>query len=140
MTHPAITTEIHQTLNAHRYRAAQIALNGDLRDFESNQIDLGVGKIFNLDRTGDAGLQANAPSHRATNPEDRGQPDFDVLLIRNIDVRYKRHGLYQPCRCLWVGSGQITRTTRLRRTILQLRHIFFTDVLTFIAISGYSPA
>jgi hypothetical protein len=37
-----------------------------------------------------------------------------------------------PCLCLWVGSEQITRTTRLRRTILQLRHIFFTDVLTFI--------
>lgn len=26
----------------------------------------------------------------------------------------------------------MTRTTRLRRTILQLRHIFFTDALTFI--------
>jgi hypothetical protein len=34
-----------------------------------------------------------------------------------------------------VGSEQITRTTRLRRTILQFRHIFFTEALTFIALS-----
>ena len=26
----------------------------------------------------------------------------------------------------------MTRTTRFRRTILQLRHIFFTDALTFM--------
>ena len=37
-----------------------------------------------------------------------------------------------PCRCLWRGSEQITRTTPFRLTILQLRQIFFTDALTFI--------
>src|SRR3990172_2837918 len=92
MTHPAITTEIHQTLNAHRYRAAQIALNGDLRDFESKQIDLGVGEIFDLDRTGDTGRQTNSSRHRATDTENRSQSDLDMLLIRNINVRYTRHG------------------------------------------------
>jgi hypothetical protein len=30
---------------------------------------------------------------------------------------------------------QITRTTRLRRTILQLRQIFFTDARTFMIFS-----
>jgi hypothetical protein len=30
---------------------------------------------------------------------------------------------------------QITRTTPLRRMILQLRQIFFTDASTFIAVS-----
>jgi len=34
---------------------------------------------------------------------------------------------------LWRGSLQITRTTPLRRMILQLRHIFFTDASTFIS-------
>lgn len=39
----------------------------------------------------------------------------------------------QPWRCLWRGSVvQITRTTPRRRTILQLRQIFFTDARTFI--------
>ena len=42
----------------------------------------------------------------------------------------------QPWRCLCRGSlEQITRTTPLRRTTLQLRHIFFTEALTFIAYS-----
>src|SRR5512135_861510 len=44
--------------------------------------------------------------------------------------------LNQPWRCLWRGSLlQITRTTPLRRTILQLRHTFLTDAWTFICFS-----
>src|SRR4029078_13133452 len=39
----------------------------------------------------------------------------------------------QPWRCLWRGSVQITRTTPLRRMILQLRHIFLTDAATFMS-------
>src|SRR5919204_3646583 len=42
---------------------------------------------------------------------------------------------YQPWRCLWRGSEQITRTTPLRRTILHLRQIRFTDAITFIRSS-----
>jgi hypothetical protein len=37
---------------------------------------------------------------------------------------------------LWRGSVQITRTTPLRRMILQLRQIFFTDANTFISFSS----
>jgi len=33
-----------------------------------------------------------------------------------------------------VASLQITRTTRLRRMILQFLHILLTDALTFIAL------
>ena len=40
----------------------------------------------------------------------------------------------QPWRCLCLGSVQITRTTRLRRTILQFLHIFLTDARTFILL------
>jgi hypothetical protein len=41
----------------------------------------------------------------------------------------------QPWRCLWRGSVQITLTTPLRLTILQLRHIFLTDARTFIFLT-----
>jgi len=37
-----------------------------------------------------------------------------------------------PWRCLCRGFGQMTRTTPLRRTILHLRQILFTDAITFI--------
>src|SRR5215813_14189706 len=39
---------------------------------------------------------------------------------------------FQPCRCLCRLSLQITRTTRLRRMILQSRQILFTDASTFM--------
>jgi hypothetical protein len=35
---------------------------------------------------------------------------------------------------------QITRTTPLRRMILQFRQIFFTDANTFMSVSGRRPA
>ena len=37
-----------------------------------------------------------------------------------------------PWRCLWRGFLQITRTTFLRFTILQLAQILLTDGLTFM--------
>jgi hypothetical protein len=45
----------------------------------------------------------------------------------------------QPWRCLCRGSLQMTRTTRLRRMILQFRQIFLTDASTFIAVSSINP-
>src|SRR5210317_666167 len=40
----------------------------------------------------------------------------------------------QPWRCLCFLSVQITNSTPLRRTILQLRQIFFTEACTFITL------
>jgi hypothetical protein len=51
--------------------------------------------------------------------------------------------LVYPCFCLCLGLEQMTRTTPLRRTILQFRQIFFTEALTFIVHSfdlDYSQA
>jgi len=78
-------------------------------------------------------------------------------VVRNVDSRDSGHGvpvvcecenlrLYlsaqalikpfgariHPCRCLCRGFGQMTRTTPLRRMILQLRQILFTDAITFM--------
>src|SRR5690554_4724713 len=47
---------------------------------------------------------------------------------------------YQPWRCLWRGSVlQITLTTPLRLTILQLRQTFFTEARTFIVLLQSAP-
>ncbi len=74
------------------------------------------------------------------------------LLVRNINTNYTRHIvslltnhkntaahkiflIIHPCRCLCRGFVQITRTTPLRRTILQFSQIRFTELLTFIFLS-----
>jgi hypothetical protein len=60
---------------------------------------------------------------------DRENPKL-YLSVQALIKRFEsaRH----PCRCLWRGSGQMTLTTPLRRMILHLRQIRFTDAITFI--------
>src|SRR3990167_252585 len=41
-----------------------------------------------------------------------------------------------PCRCLWRGFSQITRTTPYRRMILHLSQRRLTEARTFIALSA----
>src|SRR5512141_742268 len=53
--------------------------------------------------------------------------------IRAIFVLY--YSCDQPWRCLCRGSVQITRTTPLRRMILQLRQIFLTEAETLMSFS-----
>src|SRR6185437_5637645 len=76
---------------------------------------------------------------RAADAVDRGERDLRVLVVRNVDACNTGHVLTcscrcagQPWRCLCRGSVQITRTTPLRRMILQLRQIFLTDASTFM--------
>src|SRR3990170_142716 len=107
----------------------------------------------------DTGRRADHARAAAADAVDRRQRNLRVLLVRNIYatdaghillpryakklknrtttcqfVSVKRGLTRQPCRCLWRGSLQITRTTRLRRTILQLRQTFFTDASTFMLL------
>ena len=61
--------------------------------------------------------------------------EFWKLLISGcFGFRYSTFGFSNghPCRCLWRGFLQITRTTFLRFTILQLAQSLFTDGRTFI--------
>jgi hypothetical protein len=56
---------------------------------------------------------------------------------RNVDASNTCHVrplilFDQPWRCLWRGSVQITRTTPLRRMILQLRQMVLTEAETLI--------
>jgi hypothetical protein len=80
--------------------------------------------------------------------DDVSQRNQYRLVVGNINTDYTRHissfsflvscfmlvlsDKNYPWRCLCRGSVQITRTTPLRRTILQFSHIRFTELLTFI--------
>src|SRR6056297_2795906 len=91
------------------------------------------------------GLQINAcnTSHfyspcafcRAERPfvdASRRKPAIVAVLLRFSKIFSVSIDDAQPCRCLCLGSEQITNTTPRRRTILQWRQIFFTDACTFI--------
>jgi len=58
----------------------------------------------------------------------RTLPFFFLLEYQHL----KFLAYFYPCLCLCFGLEQITRTTFLRRTILQFPHILLTDALTFI--------
>src|SRR6185436_17218501 len=77
-----------------------------------------------------AGRTQNLVRLSATDAEDVCQSDLHPFVRRKIDSCYTCHGY--PCLCLCFVFTQITRTTRLRCTILHLSQIFLTDALTFI--------
>jgi len=52
-----------------------------------------------------------------------------MMLVKSVT---KLQSQSYPWRCLWRGFLQITRTTFLRFTILQLAQSLFTDGRTFI--------
>src|SRR5688572_12911013 len=150
MARAAVAAEVDQALDRHLHLAAQVALDGELLHVLAQAVELGVGQILDLARALHAGGGADRLRARATDAEDRGQRDLGVLVIRDVDTCNACHVFvpcaepaiiaaltrcYQPWRCLCRGSAQITRTTPLRRTILHLRQIFFTEAITFITAS-----
>src|SRR6478672_12031323 len=57
-----------------------------------------------------------------------------IRAMINLYLSFAPSPAGQPCRCLCRASAvQMTRTTPCRRTILQLRQIFFTEASTFIS-------
>src|SRR4030095_10694014 len=143
---------VDEALDRHLHLAAQVALDGEALHVLTQAVELGVVQILDLAVALYAGGGADRLRARAADAVDRGQRDLGVLVVRNVDACYACHGralgnpqLYlvcqslkrqrYPCRCLWRGSSQITRTTPLRRTILHLRQIRFTDAITFMFVS-----
>jgi hypothetical protein len=57
---------------------------------------------------------------------------FSAGISTPSNLGINQHSKAHPCLCLWRGFLQITRTTFLRFTILQLAQSLFTDGLTFM--------
>ena len=80
---------------------------------------------------------ASATADRATRAEmdrSRREPEQQPRAAQNTDASDS-----QPCRCLWRGSSQTTKTTPRRRTILHLSQMRRTLARTFIRASWQRP-
>src|SRR5918999_4391386 len=143
MARAAVALQIDQALDRHLHLAAQIAFDRQLLHVLAQPVELGVGQVLDLARALHAGCAADRLRARAADAIDRSECDLGVLVVGDVDPCDSCHGepeiiagltrCYQPWRCLWRGSAQITRTTPLRRTILHLRQIFLTEAMTFIS-------
>jgi hypothetical protein len=91
MPNTSVTTEIHESLDIHRNFAAQIALNGELRNDVAQASDLGLSEILDLRGRLDAGRFTGHHRAIAADAEDVRQRDPNVLVGWDIDARYTCH-------------------------------------------------
>src|SRR5437660_3616368 len=94
MTDAAIAAQVHQSLDAHRHRAAEVAFDLELGDLLAQLVHVGVGKILYLRRALDAGRGADRLGTRAADAVDRRQCDLRVLVVRNVDACNTGHVRY----------------------------------------------
>ena len=76
--------------------AAQVALDGELRDLLADLVHLGIREVLDLRRLLDAGGIADQAGARAADAVDRGQRDAGVLVIRDVDTCNTGHGVFFP--------------------------------------------
>src|SRR5690606_12409709 len=107
----AVAGQVHQALDGDADLAAQVALDGVLRDLEAEALDLGLGEVADLGRRRNAGGLADLLRTGTANAEDALQAHPDVLLGRQVDAGNTRHDAVSK---LVVGQG-----TRLRRSVLE---------------------
>src|SRR5919197_4087032 len=68
------------------------------------------------------------------------RPTSTRLLRGTLTPAMRAMEVPYPCRCLWRGFWQITRTAPWRRMILHFSHMGLTDGRTFMFPFGWIPA
>ena len=141
MTDTPVGAEIHEALDVHLNFAPEVTFDPVVSlDDVAEGLDLRVVELVDLLARIDLGLATDLPSQGLANAEDVGKRVSDLLTAGEIDACNTGHGSVAPqapCRCLWRGLSQITRTTPRRRTILHLSQIFLTLGRTFIVLLSY---
>src|SRR6516164_6500026 len=92
MAQTAITAEIHQSLDVHRYQPAQITLDRVFAiDQFANPQHLFISQFMHPPFRGDPDPAANLDRRRPADAVDISQADWYPLLIRDVDASNARH-------------------------------------------------
>jgi hypothetical protein len=91
MAQTAPRAEIHQTLDVHRNLTPQVALDGEFRDLLAQLFHIAVRQVLDLGRVLDAGRGADRARAATAYAVNRGQRDFRMLMIRNVDATNTGH-------------------------------------------------
>src|SRR5579884_563483 len=137
MAKTSVTTDIHQTLDAHRDFAAEISFHPQAAlDRLTKPDHLIFFQILHAGVRIDVCLFQKFLRGSPADPIDVGETDLDSFLSRQINACNSSHEISslitQPCRCLWRGFSQMTRITPFLLIILHLAQIALTDDRTFM--------
>src|SRR6266446_1571521 len=86
VAHASVAAEVHQPLDAHGYLAAQVSLDRVPADELAQLVHLRVGQVLDLGRVADVGGLADHARAWTPDAVNRGQRDFGMLVIRNVDA------------------------------------------------------
>ncbi len=135
MAQAAVAADFHQPLDVHGDLLAEIAFDAALLlDHPADLPDVVFRQILDADVGADAGFLQDGVRSHPPDAVDVGETNLDALGARKINASNTCHRFILASACA-SDSGQITRTTPLRRTTLHLSQILLTDARTFIAIS-----
>src|SRR6185437_12758088 len=87
----AVAAEVHQPLDVHGDLAAQIALDGELRDLRADGVDLVLREVLDPGVRVDARALAGGVRARPSHAIDVREPDPHVLVHRDVDAGYACH-------------------------------------------------
>jgi hypothetical protein len=92
VTDATVAADVHEALDVHRDFGAERSLDAKiLFDRLTQTVDVRVIQIANTLFGVDAGRSEYPAGGRATDAEDLGQADLDLLLTRKINARNTRH-------------------------------------------------
>src|SRR5690554_4244421 len=93
MTQTTIATQVHETLDVQRHITTKVTFYGVLANLSTQGVYLFRGEILNLGGRRDAGSSTDLLCTRTANPEDIGQRDRRMLVVRDIDACNTGHQL-----------------------------------------------
>jgi hypothetical protein len=110
MAQATVAAQVHQAFNIHRHFATEVAFDDELTHFFSQLFEVCVVEVFDLLREFHTRRHANVASARAADTKNRGQADFGMLVIRDVN----------PCDTSHCFSSNKKRKQKARRSALTL--------------------